>query len=56
MPTQGNSIYDGNYFSYLSDKDNNILSPICLFNIDQDIEHKYIEETLRYEQTGLLAS
>lgn len=55
LPTQGNSIYDGNYFSYLSDKDNNILSPICLFNIDQDIEHKYIEETLRYEQTGLLA-
>lgn len=54
LPMQGNSIYDGCYYSFLMNSNNTIVSPITLFNIDQDIQHNYINATLSNLQTNLL--
>ena len=54
LPMQGNSIYDGCYYSFLMNSNNIIVSPVTLFNIDQDIQHNYINATLSNLQTNLL--
>lgn len=54
LPIQGNSIYDGCYYSFLMDSNKKIVSPITLFNINEDIEHDYIEATLKISQKQLL--
>lgn len=54
LPMQGNSIYDGCYYSFLMNSNNAIVSPVTLFNIDQDIQHNYINATLINLQTNLL--
>lgn len=54
LPMQGNSIYDGCYYSFLMSSNNTIVSPVTLFNIDQDIQHNYINATLSNLQTNLL--
>lgn len=54
LPMQGNSIYDGCYYSFLMNSNNTIVSPVTLFNIDQDIQHNYINATLSNLQTNLL--
>lgn len=54
LPMQGNSIYDGCYYSFLMNSNNIIVSPVILFNIDQDIQHNYINATLSNLQTNLL--
>lgn len=54
LPMQGNSIYDGCYYSFLMNSNNAIVSPVTLFNIDQNIQHNYINATLINLQTNLL--
>lgn len=54
LPMQGNSIYDGYYYSFLMNSNNTIISPVTLFNIDEDIQHNYINATLTNLQTNLL--
>lgn len=54
LPIQGNSIYDGCYYSFLMDYNKKIVSPITLFNINEDIEHDYTEATLKISQKQLL--
>lgn len=54
LPMQGNSIYDGCYYSFLMNSNNTIVSPVTLFNIDEDIQHNYINATLTNLQTNLL--
>ena len=54
LPMQGNSIYDDCYYSFLMNSNNTIVSPVTLFNIDQDIQHNYINATLINLQTNLL--
>ena len=54
LPMQGNSIYDGCYYAFLMNSNNIIVSPVTLFNIDQDIQHNYINATLSNLQTNLL--
>lgn len=54
LPMQGNSIYDGCYYSFLMNSNNIIVSPVTLFNIDQDIQYNYINATLSNLQTNLL--
>ena len=54
LPMQGNSIYDGCYYSFLMNSNNTIVSPVTLFNIDEDIQHNYINATLSNLQTNLL--
>lgn len=54
LPVQGNSIYDGCYYSFLIDSNKRIISPVTLFNINEDIEHDYIEATLKISQKQLL--
>lgn len=54
LPMQGNSIYDGCYYSFLMNSNNAIVSPVTLFNIDEDIQHNYINATLTNLQTNLL--